>query len=540
MTADTAPGPGAEISDGDLVRLARCGDPVALRLLVERHQPMVRARAARLCANPSDVDDIVQESFLQALIAMDRLQDPDRFAGWLSGVVLNVCRSLWRRRQPTLVPDWPEPLHPVVADGLPSAEDLDRSDALQAAVATLPAGQRRAVTLHYYADLPPGQIAEAAGAARASLHKARVRLRAYLTEHRPDLVPAASGRTSMTTVRITSVERRVPPGPLPIGRPTDVVVLTDEARRRELPFWLLPEDGGRLSELTAPAAEAGQRASAAVARTDDELTSRLLRAAGVTVTGVDIDDVGAGVTLARIGITSPSGTRQVTARLGQGLAVAAAAGATIRASDEIMDRLAVPAGSTRPGPLPAPTAAVLRPGPKPRYEPRNLSFADGLDGWRLGGSFAEHTSESHWHDYTCAAEQGMAVLSAATARPEGFAFLGQEMFGDDYLGSVVVFRCEFRVQDGVGGSAPRRAGLFLRVSRGRDIGYGRDIRGPYTEQAALADPSNHMVDATGRRDWEWIEQRASIPDDCTTIVFGVFLAGPGRVQLRNAGLTRTA
>ena len=90
-----ADGPG--ISDGDLVRLARDGDPVAFRLLVERHQPMVRARAAGLCANASDVDDIMQEAFLRAFIALDRLREPDRFAGWLAGIVLNVCRGLRRR-----------------------------------------------------------------------------------------------------------------------------------------------------------------------------------------------------------------------------------------------------------------------------------------------------------------------------------------------------------------------------------------------------------------------------------------------------------
>jgi RNA polymerase sigma-70 factor (ECF subfamily) len=208
-----------QISDGDLVRLARDGDPVAFRLLVERHQPMARARARRLCANPSDVDDVMQESFLRAFIALDRLRDPDRFAGWLAGIVLNVCRGLQRRAPVTLLPDWPEPLHPASAGGLPTAEDLDRADALRAAVAGLPAGQRRAVALHYYADLPPGQIAEPAGAARASLHKARLRLRAYLTEHRPDLVPAAARRTHMTTIRIARAERRIPPGPMPCITP---------------------------------------------------------------------------------------------------------------------------------------------------------------------------------------------------------------------------------------------------------------------------------------------------------------------------------
>ena len=195
-----------DIPDGDLVRLARDGDPAAFRLLVERHLPMARARAARLCPHPDDVDDTVQDAFLQAFLALDRLRDPGRFAGWLGGIVPNVCRAQRRRAPLTLLGDWPENLHPASAGGLPSAEDLDRADALSRAVAGLPPGQRHAVTLYYYADLPASQIAGTPGAAKASLHKARRRLREYITAHRPDLVPAASRRTPMTAVRIAHAD----------------------------------------------------------------------------------------------------------------------------------------------------------------------------------------------------------------------------------------------------------------------------------------------------------------------------------------------
>ncbi len=208
-----------EISDGDLVRVARDGDQVAFRLLVERHQPMVRARARRLCPNPSDVDDIVQEALLRAFIALDRLRDPDRFAGWLAGIVLNVCRGLQRRAPVTLLPDWPEPLHPVAADGLPSAENLDRADALRAAVADLPAGQRQAVVLHYYADLPAGQVAESAGAARASLHTSPTTQAAgsCRSGYRP--MTASVSRASSSSRRQTTSEprRRAPWTSSPAG-----------------------------------------------------------------------------------------------------------------------------------------------------------------------------------------------------------------------------------------------------------------------------------------------------------------------------------
>jgi RNA polymerase sigma-70 factor, ECF subfamily len=520
-----------EIADGDLVRLARDGDQVAFRLLVERHQPMARARAWRLCPNPSDVDDVVQESFLQAFIALDRLRDPDRFAGWLAGIVRNVCRRLQRSVPVTLLPDWPEPLHPASADGLPSAEDLDRADALRAAVAGLAAGQRRAVALHYYADLPPGQIAEPAGAARASLHKARLRLRAYLTEHRPDLVPA--GRTHMTTVRIARVERRIPPGPVPTHHPSFVIVLADDPGRRELPIWLVADDGLRLSELIEPPIEDHERAGPAEARTEDELTGRLLHAAGASVTGVDVVELGPEVTAARIALASPAGTQHVTARLADGLALAIIAGAPVRVADAVMDRLAVPPpddDQAVPLPEPASALAVLRLGRRPRYEPRNLVFADGLDGWQIGGSFTEHASHSHWRDYASAAEHGIAVLSSAVPQPAGFAFLGQEIYADDYRGAVVTFRGEFRTEDTAGS-----AGLFLRIHTDP-----RDLRRPLTEQAAAGDPDNNIVTVAGNRDWTSHEVTARVPDDANIVIFGMFLAGRGRIELCNAELIRNA
>ena len=56
--------------------------------------------------------------------------------------------------------------------------------------------------MFYFADQPTGQIADSTNAAKSSLHKARRRLRDYITEHRPDLIPVSSRRTPMVTVRI--------------------------------------------------------------------------------------------------------------------------------------------------------------------------------------------------------------------------------------------------------------------------------------------------------------------------------------------------
>jgi RNA polymerase sigma factor (sigma-70 family) len=507
-----------DIADGDLVRLARDGDPAAFRLLVERHLPMARARAARLCPQPDDADDAVQDAFLQAFLALDRLRDPDRFAGWLGGIVANVCRAQRRRAPLTLLGDWPESLHPASAGALPSAEDLDRADALSRAVAGLPPGQRQAVTRFYYADQPAGQIAATPGAAKASLHKARRRLREYITAHRPDLIPVVSRRIPMTAVRIAHADPW--PGRTPDGR-MDIrhvlVVLADDAGRRALPvrfpgpeLWRLlsrPDDLDEEDPLSCQT---------------EEMTGRLLQAAGVTLTGVTVTDLGPGVTATRIGIAGPGGTRPVTASLADGLTLAVITGAPLAVDDPVMDRLARPVT----GPDLVSQFRSQETSPRSlgrRFEPRNMAFTDGLDRWQLGGTFLR---QGTGFDYSATATGGRAILAAAVPEPAGFAFLAQEIEPDDYRGRTVTFRAELRTAEADG-----RAGLALRAA---SPGQPRPARAASPDP--WEDPANHIASATGTSAWTQYEVTAQIPADANTIWFGVFLNGGGQVEFRHPRL----
>src|SRR5580693_8808190 len=480
-----------DIGDGDLVRLARDGDPAAFRLLVERHLPMARARAARLCPQPDDADDAVQDAFLRAFLALDRLRDPDRFAGWLGGIVANVCRAQRRRAPLTLLGDWPE--------------NLDRADALGRAVAGLPPGQRHAVTAFYYADQPAGQIAGTPGAAKASLHKARRRLREYITAHRPDLIPATSRRVPMTPVRIAHADPwpgRTPDGSMDIRHV--LVILADDAGHRALPvrlpgpeqFWRLlsrPDDFQEEDLLGAHA---------------EEMTGRLLQAAGVTLTGVTVTDLGPGVTVSRIGIAGPGGTRPVTATLADGLTLAVIVGAPLAVDDPVMDRLARPV--TGPDLLSqfrsqeTPPRSLSR-----RFEPRNMAFTDGLDRWELRGTFLR---QGTGFDYSAATEDGRAILAAAVPEPAGSAFLAQDIDAGDYRGRTVTFRGELRTDQTDG-----RAGLVLRVSSP-----GRSTPPRAASQDPREDPANHIASATGTGAWTQYEVIAQIPADASLITFGVY------------------
>ncbi len=354
----------------------------------------------------------------------------------------------------------------------------------------------------------------------------------------------------MTTVRIAHAEPR--PGRLANGgfiTHGHLVVLADEAGHRAVPIWLRGEPGesdlARLIELSGR--PAGQIVTASA---PEEVTARLLRAAGASVTGVDIDVTAADidelspqVTVARIGLGGPAGTRQVTAGLGLGLAMAAAAGAPVRLADAVMDRVAVPVagddllsplldrvppvGQARPGRSPVGWPVGTLPGQRPRYEPRNLAFTDGLDRWDLDRGFRREADPSCPPDYSAAADGPSAILSSAVPEPRGSAALVQSIFADDYRGAVVTFRGEFRTD--TAGSA----GLFLRIHTDP-----RDLRRPLTEHAASHDPDNNIVTITGHRDWTSYQVTARVPEDANIVMFGMFLADRGRIELQHAELTR--
>jgi hypothetical protein len=354
-----------------------------------------------------------------------------------------------------------------------------------------------------------------------------------------------------------------------------LVVLADDAGHRAVPAWLMHGEHAGADSLPRLLDPPG--GVTVTAGLPEELGTRLLRAAGATVTGVEIEMAGdgtagpapdagltAGAVTARIKLGTPAGSRQVTARLGLGLAVAAAAGAPLRVADAVMDRFAVPANGddvlrpvldrVPPGQLWAEHRALPRLGRpagatgRPRFEPRNLAFADGLDRWEL--DLGPHSGAGSPQDagYTAAVEGGSAVLSAAVPRPAGSAALVQTIFADDYRGATVVFRGEISA-----GDVAQRAGLRLDiVTRARRVEVDRGPRGwrvrpgragqQRPQRAPLRRPEReeHSSTVSGSSGWTRHEVTALVPDDADLIRFGITLTGPGLVALRSPGLVRGA
>jgi RNA polymerase sigma-70 factor (ECF subfamily) len=167
-----------------LVARAREGDERAFEALVRRYIRAARALAAGIVGGVDDADDVVQESFLAALVELESCRDDARFGGWLLRIVQNRARNvaIARARRP------PVPLDdalgmPAVAASPESMHDRAR---LLEALGTLPEIRRTILVLHELQGMSHEELAEMLDisviASRQHLFQARKALRTTLGE----------------------------------------------------------------------------------------------------------------------------------------------------------------------------------------------------------------------------------------------------------------------------------------------------------------------------------------------------------------------
>jgi len=77
----------------------RSGSAWAKAELFHRNARAVNALAVRLLGRNEDVDDLVQDSFVQAFSSLDQLRDPDAFGAWLSTIVVHAAQKRHRRHR---------------------------------------------------------------------------------------------------------------------------------------------------------------------------------------------------------------------------------------------------------------------------------------------------------------------------------------------------------------------------------------------------------------------------------------------------------
>ena len=178
----------SDMPDDLVCRLRLGGDEEAVRLLVEAYGSRLVAAATMLCGNHADAEDLAIMTLQKTVRDIGRFRGTSSLFSWMYGILLNLNRMLWRKRDgsrlvytdelPEAAADLPHPASGIVAD--------EGADCLAAAVALLPEPMREVVLLRYYAEMSVAEAAETlgipVGTVKSRLFNALARLRDILPE----------------------------------------------------------------------------------------------------------------------------------------------------------------------------------------------------------------------------------------------------------------------------------------------------------------------------------------------------------------------
>ncbi|HEX6311222.1 MAG TPA: sigma-70 family RNA polymerase sigma factor [Acidimicrobiia bacterium] len=183
------------VSDDALLAGLATGDPEAAAAFVRRFQRRVYGLALTIVGEARAAEDVAQEAFLRAWRhagAYDPLRGT--VVTWLLTITRNLAIDAVRVRRPvTLDPDTILGFDPASAERLPDelAALRDDADRLAAALARLPAEQRRALVLAGLLGRTAREVSEhegiPLGTAKTRIRTGLIRLRAALvTEERTE------------------------------------------------------------------------------------------------------------------------------------------------------------------------------------------------------------------------------------------------------------------------------------------------------------------------------------------------------------------
>ena len=192
------------LTDEQLLQEHRCGRSERFELLVRRYSEELFRFAYRLLGSPAAAEDIVQETFLQVHLSMERFDVSRRFRPWVFTIAANKARDYLRsqKRRPEV------PLDAVAdgsSDGGPSFREFlsgrsvgpavalereERSSRVRQLVEQLPLYLKEVLVLGYYHGFAYKQMADVLdvpiGTIKSRLHSAVAKMGDLISALEPD------------------------------------------------------------------------------------------------------------------------------------------------------------------------------------------------------------------------------------------------------------------------------------------------------------------------------------------------------------------
>ncbi|MFZ5893871.1 MAG: RNA polymerase sigma factor [Myxococcota bacterium] len=178
----------SNVDEAALLRSVAEGNVAAYRELVRRHASRVLRLAARVLRDPSEAEDVTQETFLKVWQRAGDYSPAGSAVGWLCRIAHNLSVDRLRRRG-KLQAFEEEQAEETAPESAPQANLLNRMQrktALESAIDALPERQAAAITLVHLDELSGQEASQVLGvsveALESLLSRARRNLRARLAQ----------------------------------------------------------------------------------------------------------------------------------------------------------------------------------------------------------------------------------------------------------------------------------------------------------------------------------------------------------------------
>ena len=179
-----------ERSDAGLLEAARRGDAKSLETLLERHQEQVYRFGMKMCRDPEDAQDVLQDTLLAMARNVRDFRGASSLSTWLYSIARSFC--IKKRRRSKFAP---EPERSIDTDASSEASGLpdpgrspdealagkEVREALEEAIGALEPMYREVLLLRDVEGLSAPEVAEVLGvgvaAVKSRLHRARLSVR---------------------------------------------------------------------------------------------------------------------------------------------------------------------------------------------------------------------------------------------------------------------------------------------------------------------------------------------------------------------------
>jgi RNA polymerase sigma-70 factor, ECF subfamily len=189
--------PPTALPDSEIVRRVRAGETSLFEILMRRHNQRVYRTARAVLHDESDVEDVMQQAYINAFTHLHQFEERAQFSTWLTRITLHEAfgrRRKLRSRDPMAARSWApvEDEGDVMATLTAPQPDPERQAyaqelgrVLEAAVDMLPESYRTVFMLRDVEGLSTSETGEGLGlgeeAVKTRLHRARAMVRRAVT-----------------------------------------------------------------------------------------------------------------------------------------------------------------------------------------------------------------------------------------------------------------------------------------------------------------------------------------------------------------------